>query len=85
VFCHMYPTKTCVPGNGKVRSFWENVSLTQMGGHSIARNDGDYQHRGGRGPGSDGMANICEPLTNVVRTNKPKVLNKVGLNQKVRG
>ena len=66
------------------------------------RNDGDYQHRGGRGLGSDGiprftgdgMANICEPLTpalacgasvNVVRTNKPKVLNKVGLDQKVRG
>ena len=49
------------------------------------RNDGDYQHRGGRGLGSDGMANICEPLINVVRTNKPKVLNKVGLDQKVRG
>ncbi len=49
------------------------------------RNDGDYQHRGGRGLGSDGMANICEPLINVVRTNKPKVLNKVGLDQKIRG
>jgi len=85
VFCHKYPTKTCVPGNGKVRSSWDNVSLTQSGGHRIVRNDGDYQHRGGRGLGSDGMANICEPLINVVRTNKPKVLNKVGLDQKVRG
>jgi hypothetical protein len=31
------------------------------------------------------MANRCEPLINVVMPNKPKVLNKVGLNQKVSG
>jgi hypothetical protein len=29
------------------------------------------------------MVNICEPLLNVVTSNKPKVL--IGLNQKVRG
>ena len=46
------------------------------------RNDDDYQHQGGRGPGLGGKANICEPLINVVRSNKPKVLNKVGLDQK---
>ena len=85
MFCHKYPTKTCVPGNGKVRSSWNNVSLTQTGGHWIVRNDGDYQHQGGRGLGSEGKANICEPLINVVKSNKPKVLNKVGLDQKVRG
>ncbi len=41
------------------------------------RNDDDYQHRGGQGLGLDGMANLCEPLINVVKVDKPKVLNKV--------
>ena len=54
-------------------------------GHQIARNDDDYQHRGGQGLGLDGMANIFEPLINAVTANKPKVLNKVGLDQKVSG
>ena len=85
MFCHKYPTETCVPGNGRVRSSQDNVSLAHMGGHRIARNDDDYQHRSGQGLGSDGMANRCEPLINVVMPNKPKVLNKVGLNQKVSG
>ena len=85
MFRHKYPTKTCVPGNGRVRSSWDNVSLALTGGHRIVRNDDDNQHQGGRRPGSDGMANICKPLINVVRTNKTKVLNKVGLDQKVSG
>ena len=46
------------------------------GGHPTVKQSGDCQHQGGRGLGADGMANICEPLINVVRTNKPKVLNK---------
>ena len=44
---------------------------------------------GGQGPGSRGMANICEPLINVVTEDKPKVLfspaRALGLGQKARG
>jgi hypothetical protein len=29
MFCHWYSTKTCKPGNGSVRSSWDNVSLTR--------------------------------------------------------
>ncbi len=43
----------------------------------------DCQPQGGREQGWDDMANICEPLINVVRSNKPKGLK--GLDQKVCG
>jgi len=26
MFCHQYPTRACVIGNGGVRSLWDNVS-----------------------------------------------------------
>ena len=42
----------------------------------------DCQPQGGRELGWDDMANICKPLINVVRANKPKGLR--GLDQKVR-
>ncbi len=43
----------------------------------------DCQPQGGRERGWDDMANRCEPLINVVRSNKPKGLR--GLDQKVSG
>ncbi len=43
----------------------------------------DCQPQGGRERGWDDMANTCEPLLNVVRSNKPKGLK--GLDQKVCG
>ena len=42
-----------------------------------------WQHQAGWELGIDGMSNICELLINVVKYDKPKVLE--GLNQKVRG
>ncbi len=71
--------------------FWWYEALGTMypspdeGGHPAVRRSGDCQHQGGRGLGADDMANTCEPLINVVRTNKPKVLNQVGLGQKASG
>lgn len=53
-----------------MRSFGNNVALTA----SV---------NAVREQGSDGMANTCELLINVVIVDKPKTLT--GLNQKVRG
>jgi hypothetical protein len=30
VFCHQYPTRACVAGNGKVRSLWDNAASIPM-------------------------------------------------------
>jgi hypothetical protein len=43
----------------------------------------DCQPQGGRELGWDDMANTCEPLINIVNSNKPKGLK--GLDQKVCG
>ncbi len=58
-----------------------NLTDTVVG---VPRGDAhDCQPQGGRELGWDDMANRCEPLLNVVRSNKPKGLR--GLDQKVRG
>ena len=49
----------------------------------LRRDVHDCQPQGGRELGWDDMANRCEPLINVVRSNKPKGLR--GLDQKVSG
>ena len=38
-------------------------SIVLRDGRTVHTGKGLNQHRGGRGLGSDGMANICEPLT----------------------
>ena len=83
VFCHQYPTRACVAGNGGVRSLWDNVASSEKDGNPIVRTGCDCQHRGGRELGLNGKVNIGESLINVVITNKPKVL--IGLNKKVCG
>jgi len=83
MFCHQYPTRACVAGNGEVRSLWDNVASSTRTATVFVRNRCDCQHRGGRELGSNGTVNRSESLQNVVTTNKPKVLR--GLNQKVRG
>jgi hypothetical protein len=30
LFCQRYPTRTCVAGNGEVRSSWNNVAPSTM-------------------------------------------------------
>ena len=82
MFCHQYPTRACVVGNDGVRSLWDNVT-SSSDDDCFVKNSGDRKHQAGRELGSNGMVNICESLTNVVTTNKPKVL--IGLNQKVSG
>jgi hypothetical protein len=68
MFCHWYPTR---------------LNKERRGQRSLIRKGGNQIVRGGREPGWDGMVNICEPLLNVVTSNKPKMLTD--LNQKVRG
>lgn len=50
---------------------------------STARRDRVCQHQGGSGARLDGKVNTCEPMINLVRRNRLKVLR--GLNQKVCG
>lgn len=58
-------------------------SLTESVVHNSREIVHDCQPQGGRELGWDDMANTCEPLINVVRSNKPKGLR--GLDQKVGG
>jgi hypothetical protein len=75
VFCDRYPTRTCVAGNGGVRSSGDKCILhPYRDGNETTRGRCDCQHQGGRGLGLRSMVNICEPLINVVNENKPKVL-----------
>ncbi len=83
LFCQRYPIRTCVAGNGEVRSSWDNVASSNTDGSASASRRCDRQHQGGRELGWCGMANICEPLINVVNVDKRKVLRR--LNQKVSG
>jgi hypothetical protein len=84
LFCQRYPTRTCVAGNGEVRSSWNNVapSVRRMAAKS-ASGRCDCQHQGGRGLGWCGMVNTRESPINVVNVDKRKVL--IRLNQKVSG
>ena len=66
MFCHQYPTRAGVTGNGGVRSLWDNVSSSRKEGRLIVRSGGDCQPRGGRGLGSCGMVNESESPINVV-------------------
>lgn len=83
MFCHRYPTRACVTGNGEVRSLWDNVASSPKDGNPTARPDCDCQHQGGRELGLSGTVSICELLINVVIDNKPKMLT--GLGQKASG
>jgi hypothetical protein len=75
VFCDRYPTRTCVAGNGGVRSSGDKCILhPTWDGNGTARRRCDCQHQGGRGLGLRSMVNTCEPLINVVMEHKPKVL-----------
>lgn len=78
MFCHPYPTRACVTGNGEVRSLWNNVTSSLWDGRRIVSEGGDCQHRGGRELGSSGMVNPGEVLINVVIENKRKVLVRLG-------
>ena len=83
LFCQRYPTRTCVTGNGEVRSSWNNVASSIEDGGESANRRCDRQHRDGRELGWCGRVNIREPLINVVKVDKRKVLTR--LNQKVSG
>ena len=90
VFCDRYPTRTRVAGNGGVRSSGDKcIPHPDRDGNGTARGRCDCQHHSGWGLGLRSMVNICEPLINVVKENKPKVLfsptRTLGLDQKVRG
>jgi hypothetical protein len=75
VVCNRYPTRTCVAGNGGVRSSGNKCILhPDRDGNGPARGCCDCQHQGSRGLGLRSMVNTCEPLINVVRCDKPKVL-----------
>jgi hypothetical protein len=77
--CRRYPTKACGWSNPAVRSPWDNVASLLWSGDLFVKSGRDCQHHGGRELGSDGKANSCEPLINVVMKDKPKVLT--GLDQ----
>ncbi len=82
MFCHLYPTGTCVAGNGEVRSFRDNAALS-LDNNLSASSSCDCQHRGGRELGSSGMVNLRESLINTVIDNKLKMLTS--LSQKASG
>ena len=79
MFCHQYPTRACVAGNGGVRSLWDNVTSSTRTATEFVRIGCDCQHQGGRELRSNGMVNVSESLLIVVSTSKPKVL--IGLSQ----
>jgi hypothetical protein len=54
-----------------VRSFWDNGYLTLTGGPGTARNTDDRERHRGQELACNGRVNRCEPLINVVRTDKP--------------
>ncbi len=76
MFCHPYPTGTCVAGNGEVRSFRDNAALSSDNNLS-ASNGCDCQHQGGRELGSSGMVNLRESLVNIVIRDKLKMLTSL--------
>ncbi len=81
MFYHQYPTRTCVQSNLKVGSFSNNVTLLQKDNRTV-RDMKTASIKAVGVLGFDGTVNSSEPLVNVVKANKPKVLR--GLNQKVR-
>jgi hypothetical protein len=84
LFCQRYPTKTCVTGNGGVRSSWDNVAPSKRTDDSGSVSGRcDRQHQGDRELGWHGMVNRREPPINVVNVDKRKMLKR--LNQKVSG
>ena len=57
MFCHRYPTRRCVAGDGGVLSAWDTCSLILRDGNLIARSGCDCQHQGGWEPGLSGTVN----------------------------
>jgi hypothetical protein len=80
MFCHQYPTRACVTGNGEVRSLFDNVSSSPKDDNETVKNHCDCKHQCGQELGLSSTVSICELLINVVIDNKPKMLT--GLSQK---
>jgi len=79
VCCHQYPTQTCGWSNPAVWSSGDNVA-SSFGTAIKPRGEmATASIKAVRELGSDGMANTCELLLNVVRKYKPKMLR--GLSQ----
>jgi hypothetical protein len=83
MFCHQYPTRAYVTGDGEVRSLWNNVASSLKDGNGAVRQSCDCQHQGGQELGSSGMVSIRELPLNLVIDDKPKMLT--GLSQKASG
>ena len=82
MFYHQYSTKTRVRSNPEVGQLLEQCTSSPKESDRTVRKGRNCEHQGGWRARVDGMANICEPLINAVKTNKPKVLT--GLDQHAR-
>ncbi len=72
MYCHWYPTRACVAGNGVVRSLWDNVTSSISDGQKTVRWTGDCKHQGGWELGLRGRVNVSESLINVVKRQQAK-------------